>query len=158
MVNHHIFNIQHLNQDLPGRIEAIGGGTGLSYNHPGNPTLNQGVSNGGGRSFPAPASANFWTPQAPTPSVTVPLGGTLYAYNQGKYCGGYSGELHHPLVVHVEVAVVVVLIVDILVVVHIAVLVAMWCPGRLNLILMEIIISGQLGVVLIHLATPLYTT
>ena len=74
-----------------GRIEAIGGGTGMAYNHPGTSTLNQGVSNGGGRSFPAPASANFWTHQAPSPSVTVPLGGVSMPITRENNYSGYSG-------------------------------------------------------------------
>ena len=77
-----------------GRIEAIGGGTGLSYSFsgsPDNPTLNQGVANGGGHSYPAPASANFWTHQAPSPSVTVPIGGaSMFIERVGNF-GNYSG-------------------------------------------------------------------
>ena len=61
-------------------------------------------------------------------------------------------ELDHPLVVHVEVEVVEVLeIVEHLVSLDIAVLAMVDLVD--NLILMEIIISGQLGVVLIHTAT-----
>ena len=77
-----------------GRIEAIGGGTGLSYSFNGaasNPTLNQGVSMGGGRSYPAPASASWWTHQAPSPSVTVPLGGVSMPITRENTYSGYSG-------------------------------------------------------------------
>ena len=63
-------------------------------------------------------------------------------------------ELQHPLVVHVEVAVVEVLeIVEHLVLLDIAVLAMVDLVD--NLILMDLIITGQLGVVLIHTATPL---
>ena len=82
-----------------GRIEAIGGGTGLSYSFsgaPSNPTLNQGVSMGGGRSYPAPASASFWTHQAPSPSVTVPLGGVSMPITRENNYSGYSGGAASP--------------------------------------------------------------
>ena len=82
-----------------GRIEAIGGGTGLSYSFsgaPSNPTLNQGVSMGGGRSYPAPASASFWTHQAPSPSVTVPLGGVNMPITRENNYSGYSGGAASP--------------------------------------------------------------
>ena len=82
-----------------GRIEAIGGGTGLSYSFggaPSNPTLNQGVSMGGGRSHPAPASASWWTHQAPSPSVTVPLGGVNMPITRENNYSGYGGGAGSP--------------------------------------------------------------
>ena len=77
-----------------GRIEAIGGGTGLSYSFggtPNNPTLNQGVSNGGGHSYPAPVSLQFLDSSRPTPSVTVPLGGVSMPITRENNYSGYSG-------------------------------------------------------------------
>ena len=82
-----------------GRIEAIGGGTGLSYSFAGNASnsnLNKNVANGGGRSHPAPGSASWWSHQAPSPSVTVPLGGVNMPITRENNYSGYSGGTGSP--------------------------------------------------------------